>query len=110
VQGRRIFSRVGRLLKFAYLEVRFRFDRRIPICHSLLQTPNASGDAVTIFQKRFNHYADRYGLRIPVTGVYDEATQSAVASFQKMALYVLNGDGFVGPVTARELRIKLLGE
>jgi len=92
------------------LEIRFRFDRRLPIDHRLLQTPGAEGDCVLVFQKRFNHYAARYGIQAPVTGVYDVATQTAVTLFQRAALYVLDGDGFVGPMTARELRIKLLGE
>lgn len=97
-------------LRFTLREIELRLHRRISIDHTLLQTLDAVSPCVTVFQKRFNQCAWRYGIQVPVTGVYDADTQSAVTLFQKLALYVLNGDGFVGPVTAHALRIKLLGE
>jgi hypothetical protein len=62
-----------------------------------------------MFQERFNLFAKRFGLDVAVSGVYDAETRAHVAQFQGSVMYVLGGDGFVGPETARVLRIRLLG-
>lgn len=86
------------------------FGPQLTIHKDRLQTENASGEDILLFQRLFNKKAKRYSIEVPETGVYDEQTRLGVSSFQRFSLSVINADGFVGPETAKRLRIKLLGE
>lgn len=95
---------------FVFRSLQLRLTPRITILNDRLQTDCAEGNDISAFQERFNLFAKRYNICVPVTGVYDAVTRAGVATFQREVLYVLDSDGFVGPVTARKLHIKLLGE
>lgn len=80
-----------------------------PVFHaSNLQILNASGPELVAFQNLFNQRVRRYGIRVDITGVYDEQTRESVRSYQRLCFSILNSDGFVGPQTARKLRIRLI--
>ena len=106
---RRLLNAAKQDIVFYFKTIRLQFTRRLPLLARRLQTANSTGNDIVLFQERFNHFAERYGIIVPVTGVYDECTRSSVAEFQGRAMYILDGDGFVGPETARILHIKLLG-
>lgn len=97
-------------LLFFFRTLRLRFTKRLVFRNTRLQVEGSRGQDIVKFQNRFNQFAARYGISIPLSGVYDEQTQRGVRDFQCRALYVLHSDGFVGPVTASALHIKLLGE
>lgn len=106
----RFLRTVRQDVAFFFKSVKLKFARRLVFRASRLQTKGAAGQDVVQFQERFNHFAARYDIYIaaPVNGIYDEDTRAAVASFQRVAMYILEADGFVGPETARVLHIKLL--
>ena len=87
---------------------RVKFTTRLTFPASRLQVEGARGGDIAVFQDRFNLFAKRYGISVPVSGAYDEETRQAVAAFQRGALYVLSADGFIGPETARVLHIRLV--
>jgi peptidoglycan hydrolase-like protein with peptidoglycan-binding domain len=103
----RLLDALRRSISFYYTNWKMHLTPRLSLPESRLQTEGATGDDIAAFQKRFNLFADRYGITAPVNGVYDEDTRRAVIEFQSTAMYVLDTDGFIGPDTARVLRIKL---
>jgi hypothetical protein len=103
-----LLSAAKESIKLFFTSLKLRFTPRIIFPESRLQTEGASGDDILEFQQRFNRFGCPHRICGPLTGVYDIETRRAVARYQREVLYVLDSDGFVGPVTARELRIKLL--
>lgn len=107
----RLLSAARKSISCRLSAVSFRLKRRIPIRSDRLQKLGARGSDIVQFQQRFNEYGKRFDfqIQIPVSGIYDQETCDGVAAFQKRVFYVLGTDGFVGPETARALRIKRLG-
>lgn len=108
-------SRMSRLLRALRQDISFylktlklRFAHRLVFSAARLQARDITGNDIALFQQRFNHFAERYGIKVVVTGSYDADTIDAVSEFQGRAMYVLDADGFIGPETARVLHIKLL--
>lgn len=85
-------------------------EPRLVIDAARVQHLGPAGDDIRRFQEILNLRGRRYGVQVDITGVYDKETVEAVAKFQRVALSVLNADGFVGPQTARFLRIRLVGD
>lgn len=77
---------------------------------SALQTLDHSGPEIERFQELLNKRGRRYGVRVAVTGRYDEQTKTAMRAFQKQSLNIINSDGFVGPLTAWRLHIRLIDD
>lgn len=86
------------------------FGPRLVIPAHRLQAEETEGADIKLFQQILNRKGRRYGIRVPVTGIYDKETRTAVSQFQVQCLDIMNADGFVGPQTARKLRIRLLGD
>lgn len=80
---------------------------RVQIRSWRVQTEGAEGSDIYLFQRLLNSRSRKYGIEVEETGVYDNQTRHAVSEFQRVVLNV-RSDGFVGPQTARKLRIRLL--